>query len=68
VSDEDDEKAEQERRRRVNLVSAIAVLLLIVGGYWLFNYLQRNAQIEACIESGRRDCLTRFDPAAVQPR
>jgi hypothetical protein len=68
VSDEDDERAEQERRRRVNLVSAIAVLLLIVGGYWLVNYLQRNANIEACIESGRRDCLTRFDSSAAAPR
>ena len=68
MSDERDEKAEQERRRRVNLVSAIAILALIIGGYWLVNFLQRNAQIEACVESGRRDCLTRFDPDAVAPR
>ena len=52
MSEEDDEKAEQEQRRRVNLVSAIAVLLLIVGGYWLLNYLQEKAKIEACIEFG----------------
>ena len=68
MSEEDDEKAEQEQRRRVNLVSAIVVLLLIVGGYWLLTYLQEKAKIEACIESGRRDCLTRFDPAAATPR
>ena len=68
MSDEDDEKGEQERRRRVNLVAAIVVLLLIIGGYWLLNFLQEKAKIEACIESGRRDCLTRFDPSAVAPR
>ena len=51
-----DEGDEQDSRARVNLVAAIVILLLVVGGYWLFTTLNDGRKLELCLEAGRRDC------------
>jgi hypothetical protein len=56
VNDPSDEAEEQDRRTRVNLVSAIVILLLLIGGFWLFTSLSAQQKLELCLESGRRDC------------
>ncbi len=54
-----DEAEEQDRRTRVNLVAAIVILLLVIGGYWLFTTLNDGRRLELCLEAGRRDCSQR---------
>ena len=68
MSEPDEEKLESERRTTINLVAAVAILLLIIGGYWLINFLDQKRKLEACLESGRQNCLSQFDPAAAPPR
>ncbi len=59
------EKEEREHRVFVNLLAAIAVLLLAVAAIWLLVSLDDNRKIQACVEAGRSDCLQRFDPEAA---
>jgi len=66
--DPEHEHAENERRKTVNLVAAITLLLLLIGGYWLMNYLEQRRKLEMCLEAGRRDCLNQFDPSVNAPR
>jgi hypothetical protein len=56
VSDEADEAEAEDRRGRTNLVAAIVILLLVIGGYWLFTTLNDGRKTELCLEAGRRDC------------
>jgi len=51
-----DEADEQDRRARTNLVAAIVILLLVIGGFWLFTTLNDARKTELCLEAGRRDC------------
>jgi len=62
------ETDEREHRTFVNLVAAIAVLVLAIAAIWLLNFLDEKRKIQACVEAGRRDCLQRFDPSAAPPR
>jgi hypothetical protein len=62
------EKEEREHRVFINLLAAIAVLLLAVAALWLLGFLDDKRKIQACVEAGRRDCLQRFDPAGAPPR
>jgi hypothetical protein len=57
------ERDERERRTFVNLLAAIALLVLAIAGVWLMRFLDERRKMEPCIEAGRRDCLRRFDPA-----
>jgi hypothetical protein len=58
------EREERERRALVNLLAAIALLVLAIAGVWLMRFLDERRKMELCIEAGRRDCLRRFDSAA----
>ena len=62
------EKEEGQHRTFVNLVAAIAMLVLAIAAIWLLGFLDEKRKIEACAEAGRRDCLQRFDPSAAPPR
>jgi hypothetical protein len=42
--------------RRPALIGLAVVLLLVVAGYFLVGALQRNADLEDCLMSGRRNC------------
>ena len=54
----------EERRHRVfvNLVAAIAVLVLAIAAFWLMKVLDERRKLENCLMSGRRDCLERLEP------
>ena len=60
-----EEKEEREQRAFVNLVAAIAILILAISAIWLLGFLDDKRKLQACLEAGRRDCLQRFDPAAA---
>ncbi len=51
-----DEADEQDRRSRANLAAVIVILILVIGGFWLFTTLNDARKTEVCLESGRRDC------------
>jgi hypothetical protein len=42
--------------RRAALLGLAVILLLVVAGYFLVGALQRNADMEDCLMSGRRNC------------
>ena len=65
---EAEEKQGRERRTFVNLVAAIAMLILAIAAIWLLGFLDDKRKVQACLEAGRRDCLQRFDPAAAPPK
>jgi hypothetical protein len=56
MKDAGEDAEEQDRRTRTNLVAAIVILLLMIGGYWLFTTLGAQQKLELCLEAGRRDC------------
>ncbi len=62
---EAEEKQQREHRTFVNLVAAIALLILAISMAWLLGFLDEKRKLTACIEAGRRDCLQKFDPAAA---
>jgi hypothetical protein len=49
--------------RRAALIGLAIVLLLVVAGYFLVGALQRNAEMEDCLMSGRRNCAPIEAPA-----
>ena len=65
---EAEERQEREHRTFVNLVAAIAILVLAIAAFWLLGFLDDKRKVQACLEAGRRDCLQRFDPAAAPPK
>ena len=54
--DEDDERHESEHRNFVNLAAVIAILVLAICAFWLLRTLDEKRKLEACLESGRRNC------------
>jgi hypothetical protein len=56
VNDEPEEAEQEDRRTRGNLMAAIVILVLVIGGYWLFTTLNAQQKLELCLEAGRRDC------------
>lgn len=44
------------RRTLANLLVLAALLLLVVGGYFLFNAMERSQQALDCVSSGRSNC------------
>ena len=50
--------------RRPAVIGLIVVLLLVVAGYFVMMALQRNATLEDCLMSGRRNCAPIEIPAA----
>ncbi len=41
---------------RGNFVAIIAVIVLVILGYWAFNYIDQQRKLQNCLDSGRRDC------------
>ena len=60
---EPDHGPEPESRRGA-LIGLAVILALVVGGYFLVTALQRNAALEDCLMSGRRNCA----PIETPPR
>ena len=49
--------------RRPAVIGLILVLVLVVIGYFLVNALRKNANLEDCLMSGRKNCA----PIEVPP-
>ena len=58
----ENEREEQERRTLVNLLAAIALLVVTIAAVWLMFYLEARRELELCLEAARRGCLEGFDP------
>ena len=62
------ETPDEFRRRMIQNVAAAAVVLaLVVGGAYLIVYLRNAMKLEACLESGRKNCV-RVDTKATTDR
>jgi hypothetical protein len=46
-----------KHRTTVNLVAAIALLIIALAVVWTFNALDQRRKTERCLASGRRDCV-----------
>jgi hypothetical protein len=55
MSEPHDDGAEPDTRRGA-VIGLILVLALVVVGYFLVTALRRNANMEDCLMSGRRNC------------
>jgi hypothetical protein len=62
-----EEPARQENRDFANIAALIFVVALALGGYWLFNAIQRHNEILNCVASGRRNCVEIARPDASSP-
>ena len=52
-----------ERRGFANVVVLLAVLALILIGYWVFNALGHSRRFQRCLDSGRINCVDFVNPA-----
>jgi len=50
--------------RRPALIGLALVLVLVVASYFLVNALRRNADLEDCLMSGRKNCAPIELPAS----
>ncbi|MCB1541533.1 MAG: hypothetical protein KDJ25_12065 [Rhodoblastus sp.] len=53
-------------RRLVNLVAAIALLVLAIVLVLAMNMLDNQRRLQRCLDSGRRDCLAVPTPPVAQ--
>lgn len=53
-------------RRLVNLVAAIALLVLAIILVVAMNLLDNQRRLQRCVDSGRRDCLAVPTPPVAQ--
>ena len=56
-------KDDFERREIVNAVGLLAVVVLILVGYWVFNALAHSRGFQRCLDSGRSNCVDFVNPA-----
>jgi len=69
MSDEPSPETEERQHRTfVNLMAAIAVLVLAIAAFWVMKTLDERRKLENCLSSGRRDCLEWIEPAAGSPK
>ena len=46
-----------ERRSFANAAALVAVLAIVVLGYWVFEALDHSRSFQRCLDSGRRNCV-----------
>jgi hypothetical protein len=63
MSEPEHEGGEPDSRRPA-VIGLVLVLLLVVAGYFLVTALRRNADLEDCLMSGRRNCAPIETPAS----
>jgi hypothetical protein len=52
-----------ERRKFVDVVWLLAVLALVLVGYWTFQALGHSRRLQRCLDSGRSNCVDFVNPA-----
>ncbi len=55
MSDEDERDSEAGRNRG-NIAALIAIVVIVVGGFWLYHSLKHANDVEVCAERGLRNC------------
>jgi len=63
-----DERDDDGHRTFVNLVAAIVILVLAIAAFWVMRALDDQRKLQTCLDTGRRDCLERVEPAAGAPK
>jgi hypothetical protein len=63
MSDPHDDGHEPDSRRPA-VIGLVVVLLLVIGAYFLVAALRKNADLEDCLMSGRRNCAPIEAPAS----
>jgi hypothetical protein len=43
-------------RSRANVAALIAIVVLAALGYWAFTAIDRQRQLQRCLDEGRHDC------------
>ena len=56
-----------KRRNLVNMVVLVAVLMLVILGYWAFSALEHSWSFQRCLDSGRRNCVDYARPERSRP-
>jgi hypothetical protein len=51
-----------ERRTFVNVVALLAMLALVLVGYWAFHALGHSRRFQRCLDSGRVNCVDFVNP------
>ena len=47
----------RERRSFANTAALVAVLAIVILGYWVFQALDHSRSFQRCLDSGRRNCV-----------
>jgi hypothetical protein len=56
-------KDDSERREVVNVAALLAVVALILLGYWVFHALGHSRRFQRCLDSGRSNCVDFVNPS-----
>jgi len=51
-----------ERRRFGNVIALLAMLALVLVGYWVFHALGHSRRLQRCLDSGRSNCVDFVNP------
>ena len=51
-----------EHRRFVNVAALLAMLALVLVGYWVFHALGHSRRFQRCLDSGRVNCVDFVNP------
>ena len=54
---------EPDRRAFANLAALVAVLALVILGFWVLEALNHSRRFQRCLDSGRRNCVDFVNPA-----
>jgi hypothetical protein len=52
-----EDEVDSERRSFANAAALVAVLALVILGYWVFEALDHSRRFQRCLDSGRRNCV-----------
>ncbi len=61
----DEGEHDEEAGRRTNMAAIIAIVVLVVGGYWLYATLKHANDVEVCAERGLRNCSQQREGGAA---
>ncbi|WP_158813702.1 hypothetical protein [Methylocapsa sp. S129] len=62
-----DKPPEYENRDGANIAAIVVVVVLVIGGIWLFNKLNSSNDLLNCVASGRTNCHEFTPPDATSP-
>ena len=58
------EEADQkpDRQNFANMAALVAVLVLVILGFWVFEALNHSRRFQRCLDSGRSNCVDFISP------